>query len=159
MSLSDYFLSLRVWPAGYFKDFHRKFLIFRDLPLAAFRLVLHNWFLVYCDLSQVLFCLTIFFSGHTRYCYSYIDKKGCWRFLVSVFFNNLLWLFSLISEGRGAMFIAKRVAIAVRVQSSLSARLSDKCHVYPLSTRGHRCLDVVFLEKALYPEMLHCIQV
>ena len=32
--------------------------------------IIHNWFLVHCNLSQVLLCLTINIAGHTRCCYS-----------------------------------------------------------------------------------------
>ena len=40
----------------------------------------------------------------------------------------------------------------------LGTGFSEKYHVSPLSILGH-CEDVVFLGKALHPQMLHLIQV
>ena len=47
---------------------------------------------------------------------------------------------------------------AVRFRIPLGAGFSEKCHVSPLSILGH-CFDVVSLDKAPNPQMLHSTQV
>ena len=47
---------------------------------------------------------------------------------------------------------------AVRLRIPLGAGFSEKYHVSPLSILEH-CFDVVFLSKALNPQMLHLTQV
>ena len=47
---------------------------------------------------------------------------------------------------------------AVRFRIRLGARFSEKYHVSPLSILGH-CFDVVYLGKALNPQMLHLTEV
>ena len=42
---------------------------------------------------------------------------------------------------------------AARVRGSIGAGFSEKCHASPLSTLGHCGINVVSLDKALYPKV------
>ena len=49
--------------------------------------------------------------------------------------------------------------MSLPVRGSLVAGFSDKYHVSPVSTLGHCGINVVSMDKALYPQVIHFTRV